>query len=548
MNNFRALVLMQLKDKVDVSYLKSVKATIFKIVLSIVKFAVITAIIYLAFYLLSYLRLVSLLNGIPQNFFNLVFTIMILLSIIVCTVGLVKNLYFTRDNALLLTFPVARTTVFTSKLLVYYIYELVRNLTYLLPLFIAYGIINGMPFYYYFWVILMYPIITAVPVVIGALLSIPLMYIMSFVKQNKWLEVILFVIFLGGIVTALIFLIGAIPSNINLVGTWGTTYWEIQDFLTSFNNIFVPFGWLATMVVGQRYGITNEMFTSTQWFSLLGTIGLIVVIVGLLYVLVRPLYFKMASTPFEYKKTKVTKTPKIKKHGSFLSAVKKEFIVYFRTPEKLYTLLFILLGMPIAIFLLNQIYAAMDTRLSGANMAVAFNILMILLIALSSSTSIAHVYSEEGASSYLLKTIPRPYLQTLSSKLVVNAIFVTLAIIASVAIFTSFVSYTAWQGILIFLIVELAYLGHLMWSAELDIMNPQTWQYQTTGTHINNPNEMRSTLYALLVSALLAFLTYFFIGENLTSVWYKILFVAAIFFALRLYLYISKIKVYFKEK
>ena len=548
MNGFKALVLMQLKDKVDVSYLKSVKATIFKVVLSIFKFVLVTAIIYLAFYLLSFLRLVSLLDGIPQNFFNLVFTIMFILSIIVCTFGLVKNLYFTRDNALLLTFPVTRTSVFTSKLVVYYIYELVRNITYLLPLFIAFGLVNGMPFYYYFWIILVYPIITALPVVIGALLSIPLMYIMTFIKQNKWLEVILFVIFLGAIVTALILLIGAIPSNINLVGSWGTTYWEIQDFLTSFNNIFVPFGWLAIMVVGQRYGTVNQLFTSTQWFTLLGTIGLIAVIIGLLYLLVRPLYFKMASTPFEYKKTKVTKTPKIKKQPSFLSAVKKEIIVNLRTPEKLYTLLALLIGMPIAIFLLNQIYSAMDTRLSGANMAVAFNILMILLIALSSSTSIAHIYSEEGASSYLQKTIPRPYVQTLSSKLVVNTIFITIAIIASVSIFASFVGYSFGQGVLIFLMVELAYLGHLLWSAELDLMNPQTWQYQTTGTHINNPNEIRSTIYALLMSVLLAFLTYFFIGENLVTVWYKVLFVAVLFFALRLYLYINKIKVYYKEK
>ena len=548
MNNFKALLMMQLKDKIDFSCFKSVKAGIFKVVLSIFKFVVITAIIYLAFFFLSYLRLVSLLNGIPQNFFNLVFTIMFILSIIVCSAGLVKNLYFTKDNALLLTFPVQRTSVFTSKLLVYYIYELVRNLTYLLPLFIAYGLINGLPFYFYFWVLLMYPIITAIPVVIGALLSIPLVYIINFVKQNKWLEVILFTIFFAAVVAALIFLISAIPPNINLVGTWGTTYWQIQDFLTSFNEIFIPFSWLATMVIGQRYGTVNELFTSTQWFSLLGAIGLIVAVVALLYLIVRPLYFKMASTPFEYKKSAITKKFKNKKTKPFASAVKKEGILNLRMPEKLYTLLFVVIGMPIAIFLLNQIYSAMDTRLTGANMAVAFNILMILLISLSSSTSISYAYSEEGASSYLQKTIPRPYLQNLTSKLVINAICITLSILVSVIIFVNFVSYSFWQGLLIFLIIELGYLGHLMWCAELDIMNPQTWQYQTTGTHVNNPNEIRATLYALLISVLFAFLTFFFIRENLVTVWFKVLLVAALFFALRLYLYVSKIKVYYKEK
>ena len=86
MKNFKALVLMQLKDKIDTSCLKSVKATIFKVVLWLVKFVAVTAIIYFAFSLLSFLRLVALIDGIPQNFFSVVFTIMYILSIIFCTV------------------------------------------------------------------------------------------------------------------------------------------------------------------------------------------------------------------------------------------------------------------------------------------------------------------------------------------------------------------------------------------------------------------------------------------------------------------------------
>ena len=548
MNNFKALVMMQLKDKIDTSFTKSVKATIFKVVLSLIKFAVITALIYFAFYLLSYLRLVSLLPGIPQNFFNLVFTVMFLLSIIVCTVGLMKNLYLTRDNALLLTFPVKRTAVFTSKLVVYYIYELARNLVYLLPLFIAYGLVNGLPFYYYFWLIIAYPILTLIPVVVGALLSIPLMYITNFVKQYKWLEIGLITLFVAGVVVGLIFLIAAIPENIDIVGSWSTTYWEVQDFLASFSEIFVPFEWLAALAVGERYGSANLMFTSTQWFSLLGSIALIAAVIGLAYLIVRPLFFKMASTPFEYKKERIDHAYKNKAHRAGASAILKEFKLNLKKKKKLFSLLCIVIGMPIAIYLLNQIFSAMDTRLAGANMAVAFNVLMILLIALSSSTSIAHIYSEEGASGYLNKTVPRPYLKTLSAKLVVNGIFLTLSIIASVAIFAAFSGYSVWQSILIFLIIELAYIAHLLWSAELDIMNPQNAQYRMTGTHVNNPNDIKSTIYAFLMAAVVTFLVYFFVAEDMATVWGKVLVFVALFCALRVWLYVNKIKVYFKEK
>ena len=122
MKGLKTLVLMQLKDKIDFSFLKSTKRTIFKVVTTLLKFAVITAIIYFAFYILSYLRLVSLLPGVPLNLFTALLTIMVSLSIIVCSFGLVKTLYHAKDNALLLTLPANRTTVFTSKLIVYYIY------------------------------------------------------------------------------------------------------------------------------------------------------------------------------------------------------------------------------------------------------------------------------------------------------------------------------------------------------------------------------------------------------------------------------------------
>ena len=50
MKGLKTLVMMQLKDKLDMSFAKSVKQTIFRVVFSLLKFAVITAVIYLAFY------------------------------------------------------------------------------------------------------------------------------------------------------------------------------------------------------------------------------------------------------------------------------------------------------------------------------------------------------------------------------------------------------------------------------------------------------------------------------------------------------------------
>ena len=129
MRALKTLVMMQLKDKIDMSFLSSWKKALFKTIFWLIKFALITAIIYLALYVLSYLRVVSILPGIPQNFMVCVFTLMLLLSLFVCTVGMSRSLYFAKDNQVLLTLPASRTEIFTSKIIVYYIYELIRNVT-----------------------------------------------------------------------------------------------------------------------------------------------------------------------------------------------------------------------------------------------------------------------------------------------------------------------------------------------------------------------------------------------------------------------------------
>lgn len=548
MSSLKTLISMQLKDKVDFSFAKSVKKSIFKVVLSLIKFALITGIIFVAFYVVDYLRIISYLPGIPQNFFTVVFTFVLLISIIVAIMGLVKSLYFAKDNQLLLTFPASRTTVFTSKILVFYIYELMRNVYFLAPWLVAYGIINSVPFYFYLMIPVSVILLTALTVSISSLLSIPTMYVYTFIKQYKWLEYCAIAIIIAGVVFGLVMVINAIPENFDLISQWVETYWVIQDFMTKFISIFLPFKFVTISAIGERYATTVKLFTANYFYSILGIIATIVVVMGITYLLVRPLFFKMTSSPFEYKKSQITKTYKNKKNNGFLSFVKKEILLTYRTPAKFYDLLLVVIGLPLAILLLNKIYASMDTRLTGQIMSVVFNVLIVMVIALSSNSSISKIYSEEGASSYLLKTNPKPYLYSAFAKIFVNMVLVSLSILASVIVFTKFIGYDFWTVIEIFLFIEFVYLSHLFMCADLDIMNPQTAQYQTTGTHIHNPNEVRASVYGFVLSALMTFVAYFFLTDNMYTVWGKMVFISLMFCLLRVWLYISKVQVYFKER
>ena len=540
----KPLVMMQLKDKIDMSFLKSVKQTITKIVMSILLFVLMITFTYLLLYLAKMFNIFSLVGIVPVSVLGVIFSFMLLLSVIACTYGLMQSLYFSRDNLVLLTYPVTPNMVFLSKLIVFYIYELKKTASFLLPLFISYGIVNSFAFTYFLWIIFAFILISAIPVIVGALLSIPAMIVTHFLKNRLYLQIVLFSGFLVFVFYSVLKAIAIIPGNLNIIGTWGIIFWKIQDYLNLFVANFNILHGLTVFMVGEITLFSHTIFTPNT----LPTLGLLALFLGVVFmlsfVIVKPLFFKMSSTPFEFKTKKVKNPKKNIKRGKLLSSIRKEFVMNLRTTELIASNFLLFAILPIAIFLLNKIYAAMNTRLLGIHMTFSFNILLTLLIILSSNYVIASAFSKEGASGYLIKTKPASYYVSLLSKLIFNTVTITISLIVTTVILSRVTSMTNAEITIFFFTMLFVYIAHLVWSAEMDIMNPQNQQYATTGRHTNNPNENRSTLFAFLLAFMFFAISLFLFNEGQFSAWVKVLFIALALMIARLYLFYIKIKVY----
>ena len=120
LSGLKTLTMMQIKEKMDISYLRSLKKTIFHFVYNLLGFAAITAICFVLLWLSKILGVFSNTNDIPVSVMVVVFTLMFTLSVIFTTIGLVQSLYLSKDNLVLLTLPATPSLVFLSKLLVYY--------------------------------------------------------------------------------------------------------------------------------------------------------------------------------------------------------------------------------------------------------------------------------------------------------------------------------------------------------------------------------------------------------------------------------------------
>ena len=567
------LVKMQLKEKMDLGYLRSKRKLIFKSTWLFVEFAAITAIIAVVFYFVKLINLVSPNHDIPVSVISVVFGVMLLLSLITDTIGLMKSLYFSKDNTVLLTFPATPSLVFFSKLVTYYLYEIRKSFMFTIPMFIAYGLVvrgygvnDPKTLWYYPWLLLMFFLISSVPVLFAALLSIPTMFLYVFLNRVKILQYLLYVVLAVGIILLAWWLIGLIPADIDFSENWGQITFDIQEFFKWIGNpdsipadkvgttgakvalLLVPLRVFTELVVGRMVGLTGQLFHSETLKTLLIMVGIGCVMLLLGFLLSKPLFCRMAATPFEFKKKDTIKARTNRKVPAFFSAIKKEFVIGIRSNSfiKLGGILVVI--MPMAIYLLNKLYSAMDTRFIGTQMTICFNIVIILLIMLMTNIDLASVYSRDGSSSYLNKVQPTPYAILLFSKLIFPMIIALVGLAFTVNIFAIETGLSQSNATLIGLMIYGVYLAHLFTSAESDIMNPQYEQYATFNDQANNPNETSSGVSALLFSAIVFAVAFFLSSRNDTGVWMKLAIVALCLAALKVFTYLSKIKAFYKEK
>ena len=548
MKKLLSLVKMQLADKIDFSWTKDTRSTIVKVVLAILKFVLVTALFYVLFMVCSLLGVFGLSKNIPDTVLAVIFTVIQLLSVIACMSGLTNALYKAEDNKVLLTLPVEHNQVFFSKIILYFIYELLKNINFTLPLFIAYGLNNGAVFYYYPYLLVCFVLISLLPVVVGAVLSIPWLYISNFIEKHKTFQAILIILVCLFIARIIFNIVALIPPNINLIAQWNTiTQDVIQPFLKNFANFFLPYYNLTLMIVGGTLAISTNIFSGGALLSLLVLILVLLICFLLAFLLAKPLFFKMASKHFEYEK-KVIPEKKNHVHNKFLSPLSQELKRNFRSSQYVVLIMLQILVPAILIFLLNKLYAAMQTSFNGQMMTMAFNMLVLYLSVLSFNNEFATIYSRDGNARFLEKTRPiNPAILTFS-RLIPRIIVIFISVILATFLYVSTSGVEPIQFLFVSLTAIFMGVAHLLWCAELDIMNPQSEQYATIGTDFNNPNETKALVLSLIISALGAFLFYFLAPTGVISSFIKIMLISLAFLIVRIYLFFIRVKLYYKEK
>ena len=500
----KVLTLMQLSEKLKVKRGKTQIGTTLGV---IGKTFMAMAIAFGIFCGLFYLIFKVLFIPATSNLFIGAIFLLQAISIISCTVGLSQTLYTSKDNMLLLTYPVKHMYVFISKLIVMYILELKKSLILTLPLFLAYAVINnGLFNLNYFFSSIFYSLfLPLMPVLLGAFISIPFVYLSKLFKRAGWVKGAFTLLLFGGLITLCVFVIRWLDTiaPIRIVELFNTFCNGLDEFLSNMNKgaLYCHF-------------IANAMLGSDPLQIFLYDLYMVLVIVGTgaISILVAwPTFYHLASSASENATTKVHKSVNVSHSNTFFTFMRKELTLSVRNISNFASDYVFLFAMPVVMLLLAAVFVRMDRNSWGYPLTYGFIGLILLIMLTCSNTATATAISSEGSEFVLLKTAPGDTKNIIWSKLLINFIISFASLLLTYILIIIILRDDLGSGKLdllklsvVFLFVLVVDIALLFWSIQLDIVSPKLREFANSQNRAELKNSSTSVLIGMVVSVIFA--------------------------------------------
>ena len=345
---------------------------------------------------------------------HLQFVVLSLFVFVTSIITLIEGIYKTsslifnsKDDDLLLSLPIPKRTVVFIRIFKFYVFELLFNSLFIIPLVIAYirwaDTLNISFFITSLVMIFMLPII---PIVLSCIIGAITSSLSSRFKHKKAIETVISMLFL------LIIFIGSynLESFFEYLARNATS---VNDMITK---IYYPAGLYANLSV--NFNI----------LELLKFILINIIIFILLIVILSKNYFKINSrlkNVTTVKKVRISKLT-IKSESKTKSLIKKEINTFFSIPVFIINAGFGLLLFIVAVVMILLKYDSFISLLTDPTIGMSLDliksntsiIVFILILVTSFMTSITNsVISLEGKNINILKSLPLDTKDILMSKI-----------------------------------------------------------------------------------------------------------------------------------
>ena len=339
-------------------------------------------------------------------------------------------LFNCKDDQLLLSLPIKRSTVLFIRIFKFYVFELIFNSIWLLPIMLAYiRWAEVLDWTYYLVSIIMLFLLPIIPIVISCIIGAITSSLSSRFKYKN----------VAQIVISMVFCVGIVYLSMNTNGFYN----YIVAHATGINDLITKIYYPA--------GVYASLITKFDVVKLLIFIGVNLVIFVLGILVLSKFYFKINS---RLKKVNTGKKVKfndlvIKTNSSTTSLVKKELRTFFKTPVFIVNagfslVLFILVSIVLCIKFNDFLPIFTDPKSFDLSKEMIMNnlslLIFVLILFVSYTTSITNsVISLEGRNINILKSLPIKTKNILMSKIYSSLILTTpVLLVGDILLFIKF--------------------------------------------------------------------------------------------------------------
>lgn len=345
---------------------------------------------------------------------------------IVAIGNVVKNLYMSGDNELLLRFPVSGAEILIAKSIYCFLHNLVINAMLTLPFYIIFGVVTKAGAGYYFASIGVMLLSVLLPYFLANLVAIPVMMATNFVK-NQFLLVL--IILIGVLCAGFILYMTALKSILTYLSEeqLGLFSGEMIARYGEIASKCYPFKWYAMLLAGGSAGYAGKDIGLAFLYIFLMTAA---VGVGAYLVTVK-FYYKTILHGIETEKVSFhRKTPNTRR-TIFGTLLHREFYLILRSFNYSFQYLAMAVAAPVMVYYCNDLASTMGKDTVGAAIVPGLTLMVIIIfvaiIVSFASTSV----SREGSAFYHTKIIPVSYIAQVSVKLFLYALVGTASVVLS---------------------------------------------------------------------------------------------------------------------
>ncbi|MBQ6494630.1 MAG: hypothetical protein IJI49_01360 [Bacilli bacterium] len=437
-----------------------------------------------------------------------------------------------KDDDLLLSLPIKRKTILFIRILKFYIFELLYNSLFLLPIMIAYiRWAENITWTYFLTSIIMLLFLPIIPIILSCILGAITSSLTSRFKYKNAAQIILSMILLVGIL-----LISFNSENI-------MNY--LIKHANGINDLIIKIYYPA--------GIYAKLITNFNIKELLLFIIINIVILTLSIYILSKFYFKINSRLKKITTSKKTKINNliIKQRSKTYSLIKKELNTFFKTPVFIinsgFALVLFILTAIIITYKFDSIIPILTSKEGGLGLSKELlnnniSILILVLISLTAyMTSITNsVISLEGKNINILKSLPIKIKTILMSKIYSCLIITTpVLLIGNIILFIKFKINILESLLLIVLSILIPLVSHFIGIIvnlkypKLDAENSAEVVKQSTSSFI-------SVMIGMILALLSIVIITKIIGKINSSIFLIIVTIIYIIINTILYLYLIK--------